>query len=47
MTGTIDITTVEPTWWVVLVLVFDLVVRIWAIIYIPRNRRPTAATAWP
>ena len=46
MTGTIDITTVEPTWWVVLVLVFDLVVRIWAIIYIPRNRRPTAATAW-
>lgn len=34
------------TWWVVAVLVVDLIVRIWAIIVIPRNRKPTAAMAW-
>ena len=36
----------DITWWLVAVLVFDLTIRVWAIIVIPRNRRPTAATAW-
>tara|TARA_R110002020_G_scaffold143653_17_gene316078 strand:+ start:485 stop:1951 length:1467 start_codon:yes stop_codon:yes gene_type:complete len=36
----------DVTWWLVAVLIFDLTIRIWAIIVIPRNRRPTAATAW-
>lgn len=34
------------TWWVVLLVVVDLVLRVLAIIIVPRNRRPTAATAW-
>jgi cardiolipin synthase len=34
------------TWWVVLLMVVDLAIRILAIIVIPRNRRPTAAMAW-
>ncbi|WP_394279303.1 cardiolipin synthase [Microbacterium sp.] len=34
------------TWWVVLVLAFDISVRVLSIIVIPRNRRPTAAMAW-
>ena len=38
--------TVDWTWWVILVFVVDLVVRITAIIVVPRNRRPTAAMAW-
>ena len=38
--------TFEATWWVWVVAVFDLTVRIAAIIVIPRNRRPTAAMAW-
>ncbi len=29
-----------------LVLLVDLIVRIWLLFYIPRNRKPTAATAW-
>ncbi|MGA7397858.1 MAG: cardiolipin synthase [Solirubrobacterales bacterium] len=37
---------IYTTWWLVFVFVFDLVVRITAIIVIPRNRRPTAAMAW-
>lgn len=32
--------------WVVVVFVFDVTVRILAIIFVPRNRRPTAAMAW-
>lgn len=36
----------DITWWLVAVLIFDLSIRVWAIIVIPRNRRPTAATAW-
>ena len=36
----------DITWWVAAVLIFDLTIRVWAIIVIPRNRRPTAATAW-
>jgi cardiolipin synthase len=36
----------DVTWWLVAVVVFDLTIRVWAIIVIPRNRRPTAATAW-
>ncbi|MFT4136766.1 cardiolipin synthase [Microbacterium sp.] len=38
--------TLDWTWWVLLALVFDITVRIAAIIVIPRNRRPTAAMAW-
>jgi cardiolipin synthase len=38
--------TVDASWWLVLVFVFDLVVRVLAIILVPRNRRPTAAMAW-
>lgn len=37
---------IDITWWLVAVFIFDLAIRIWAIIVIPRNRRPTAATAW-
>jgi len=32
--------------WVILVFVVDVTVRILAIIFVPRNRRPTAAMAW-
>lgn len=32
--------------WVVFLFVFDLTVRILAVIFVPRNRRPTAAMAW-
>lgn len=35
-----------PWWLLGVLLVVDLVVRILAIIVIPRNRRPAAATAW-
>ncbi|WP_347345274.1 cardiolipin synthase [Microbacterium sp.] len=38
--------TVDWTWWVLLVMVFDITIRVAAIIIIPRNRRPTAAMAW-
>jgi cardiolipin synthase len=38
--------TFNATWWVVLVFVLDLAIRIAAIIIVPRNRRPTAAMAW-
>lgn len=38
--------TFDATWWVWVVLVVDLIVRITAIIVVPRNRRPTAAMAW-
>jgi cardiolipin synthase A/B len=37
---------IDVTWWLVAVLLFDLAVRIWAIIVIPRNRKPTAGMAW-
>jgi len=36
----------DASWWLVLVFVFDLAVRILTIIFVPRNRRPTAAMAW-
>ncbi len=36
----------HESWWLLLVLVFDVSVRIAAIIIVPRNRRPTAAMAW-
>ena len=42
-------TTVDSTfytWWLLLVIVTDLTIRIAAIIIVPRNRRPAAATAW-
>ena len=38
--------TFDPTWWLVLVFITDLIIRIAAIIIVPRNRRPTAAMAW-
>ena len=38
--------TFDATWWLVVVFVFDLTVRIAAVIIVPRNRRPTAAMAW-
>ncbi len=38
--------TFDWTGWVILVFFVDLIVRITAIIVIPRNRRPTAAMAW-
>ncbi len=38
--------TFDTTWWVWVVFAVDLVIRITAIIVIPRNRRPTAAMAW-
>ncbi|WP_405372184.1 MULTISPECIES: cardiolipin synthase [unclassified Microbacterium] len=34
------------TWWLVLLVMFDISIRILAIIIVPRNRKPTAATAW-
>ncbi len=38
--------TFDATWWVVLVFIVDIVIRVAAIIIVPRNRRPTAAMAW-
>ncbi|MBU4466245.1 MAG: cardiolipin synthase [Actinobacteria bacterium] len=38
--------TFDATWWLILVFVFDITIRIAAIIIVPRNRRPTAAMAW-
>ncbi|WP_127473851.1 cardiolipin synthase [Microbacterium sulfonylureivorans] len=38
--------TFDPTWWLVLVFITDTIIRIAAIIIVPRNRRPTAAMAW-
>jgi cardiolipin synthase len=38
--------TFDATWWLVLVFITDLAIRIAAIIIVPRNRRPTAAMAW-
>ncbi|KQP68056.1 MULTISPECIES: cardiolipin synthase [Microbacterium] len=38
--------TFDATWWVVLVFIVDIVIRVTAIIVVPRNRRPTAAMAW-
>lgn len=38
--------TFDATWWLLVVFVFDLTVRIAAVIIVPRNRRPTAAMAW-
>jgi cardiolipin synthase len=38
--------TFDATWWVITLFVIDLVIRIAAIIIVPRNRRPTAAMAW-
>ncbi|MCT9001712.1 cardiolipin synthase [Microbacterium memoriense] len=36
----------STTWGVWVVLVIDIIIRVTAIIVIPRNRRPTAAMAW-
>ncbi|KRA24962.1 cardiolipin synthase [Microbacterium sp. Root61] len=38
--------TFDPSWWLWLVFLFDITVRIAAVIIVPRNRRPTAAMAW-
>ncbi|WP_165143179.1 cardiolipin synthase [Microbacterium endophyticum] len=36
----------DGAWWLVLIFVTDIIVRILAVIIVPRNRRPTAAMAW-
>jgi cardiolipin synthase len=36
----------DDPWWLVGVFIFDVIVRVAAIIIVPRNRRPTAAMAW-
>ncbi|WP_457100838.1 cardiolipin synthase [Microbacterium sp. P5_E9] len=38
--------TFDASWWLILVFFVDLIIRILAIIIVPRNRRPTAAMAW-
>ncbi len=38
--------TFDASWWLILVFITDLAIRIAAIIIVPRNRRPTAAMAW-
>ena len=38
--------TFDATWWLILVFITDIAIRIAAIIIVPRNRRPTAAMAW-
>ncbi|HBS09139.1 MAG TPA: hypothetical protein DEA69_10110, partial [Microbacterium sp.] len=48
-TGDVDVTFDFPDlafWWLLAVFLFDLAIRITAIIVIPRNRRPTSAMAW-
>ena len=44
--GQLITVTFDATWWLILVFITDLAIRIAAIIIVPRNRRPTAATAW-
>ncbi|WP_336631812.1 MULTISPECIES: cardiolipin synthase [unclassified Microbacterium] len=34
------------TWYVVLLTLIDITIRVLAVIFVPRNRRPTAAMAW-
>ncbi len=48
-----DVTVEEPGWWLVVVawwpiavLIVDIIIRALAIVFVPRNRRPTAAMAW-
>lgn len=43
---TIDDTSVIASAVVLLILAIDLAVRLWLLVYIPKNRKPTAATAW-
>ncbi|MFG6475414.1 cardiolipin synthase [Microbacterium sp. P06] len=38
--------TFDATWWVLTLFVVDTIIRVAAIIIVPRNRRPTAAMAW-
>lgn len=38
--------TIDSTWWVLTILVIDIIIRVTAVIVVPRNRRPTAAMAW-
>ena len=38
--------TFDASWWVIVVFVTDLIIRVAAVIVVPRNRRPTAAMAW-
>jgi len=38
--------TINTTWWLLLVFITDVTIRIAAVIIVPRNRRPTAAMAW-
>jgi cardiolipin synthase len=41
----VDIT-IDLSWWALLVLLIDIVIRVIAIIVVPRNRKPTVAMAW-
>ena len=41
----VDIT-FDASWWLIIVFFSDVVIRVAAIIVVPRNRRPTAAMAW-
>lgn len=36
----------DLSWWGISVIIIDLIIRIVAIIVVPRNRRPTAGMAW-
>lgn len=33
-------------WWVITLMVFDITIRVLALIFVPRNRRPTSGMAW-
>ncbi|GAA1705214.1 cardiolipin synthase [Microbacterium sediminicola] len=47
--GAVDVNVDFPDaagWWLLAVFVFDITVRVAAVIIVPRNRRPTAAMAW-
>ncbi|GGH45133.1 cardiolipin synthase [Microbacterium album] len=37
---------IGTSWWIIVLTIVDLTIRIAAIIVIPRNRRPTSAMAW-
>lgn len=45
MLNTFDIVT--TSWWILgFIYLVDFTVRLWLLAYIPKNRKPTAATAW-
>ena len=38
--------TIDLSWWALFVVLVDIVIRVIAIIVVPRNRKPTSAMAW-